>query len=110
MPASWTAAFGAVVVRHIERGLLLLDSPDAAELDRAYLVLKQLPRAAFDWSPSDVPGLGRFGATRMRQYVRALINTWDFVRLDPDHEPDTEVVEMVTSYDEDAALEQTAAE
>ena len=46
----------------------------------------------------------------MRQYVRALINTWDFVRLDPDHEPDTEVVEMVTSYDEDAALEQTAAE
>lgn len=71
MPASCTAAFGALVVRHIERGLLLLDSPDAAELDRAYLVLKQLHGAAFDWSPSDVPGLERFGATRLRQYARA---------------------------------------
>ena len=59
---------------------------------------------AYDWSPPDVPGLERLGATRMRQYVRAWINAWDLVRLDPSFVPSTEVVEVVGSYDEDAEL------
>jgi len=96
-------------IRHIERDLLLLDPPDAAELDRAYAVLKDLHGSAYGWSPPDVPGLERLGATRMRQYVRAWINAWDLVRLDPDHRPDPEVVELRSSYAEDDALEQDAA-
>ena len=36
----------------------------------------------------------------MRQYVRAWINEWDLVRLDPTHEAAPEVVELATSYDE----------
>lgn len=93
-------------MRSIERDLLLLDAPDAGELDRAYAVLKQLHASAYDWEPPDVPGLERLGATRMRQYVRAWINAWDLVRLDPEHRPEPEVVEVSTSYVEDAALEQ----
>jgi len=96
-------------IRHIERDLLLLDPPDAAELDRAYAVLKDLHGSAYGWSPPDVPGLERLGATRMRQYVRAWINAWDLVRLDPDHRPDPEVVEVRSSYAEDDALEEDAA-
>ncbi|HVM26361.1 MAG TPA: BREX system ATP-binding domain-containing protein [Mycobacteriales bacterium] len=94
-------------IRAIERDLVLLAPPDAAELDRAYRTLKALHAAAYDWSPPDVPGLERLGATRMRQYVRAWINAWDLVRLDPQHAPDTEVVEVRSSYDEDE--EETAA-
>lgn len=95
-------------MRCIERDLLLLEAPDGAELDRAYAVLKRLHGSAYDWEPPDVPGLERLGATRMRQYVRAWINAWDLVRLDPDHRPEPMVVELSTSYAEDAALEQEA--
>jgi len=91
-------------IRHIERDVLLLDPPDAAELDSAYRVLKEMHASAYDWAPPDVGGLERLGATRMRQYVRAWINAWDLVRLDPEYEPDTEVVAVGTSYAEDEAL------
>jgi hypothetical protein len=97
-----------VGIRHIQHDMLLLDAPDSGELDRAYAVLKQLHGAAYNWSPPDVAGLERLGATRMRQYVRAWINAWDLVRLDPDHQPQTELLEMSSSYAEDAALEQSA--
>lgn len=99
-----TASLAEKGIRLIERDMLLLDPPDAAELDRAYQVLKELHGAAYDWSPPDVPGLERLGATRMRQYVRAWINAWDLVRLDPEHQPDTLVVDVATSYAEDVAL------
>ena len=100
------AALAQKGIRALQRDLLLLSAPDAAELDRAYRTLKQLHASAYDWSPPDVAGLERLGATRMRQYVRAWINGWDLVRLDPEHVPDTEVVDMASSYDEDQALEQ----
>ena len=102
----WTelAQLAAAGIRHIERDLLQLAAPDAAELDRAYTVLKELHGAAYGWSPPDVAGLERLGATRMRQYVRAWINAWDLVRLDPAFDPDPHVVELTTPYTEDDAL------
>lgn len=101
-----TAALAEKGMRALQRDLLLLSAPDAADLDRAYRTLKQLHASAYDWSPPDVAGLERLGATRMRQYVRAWINAWDLVRLDPSHVPDTEVLDVTSSYDEDQALEQ----
>ena len=101
-----TAALAEKGIRALQRDLLLLSAPDAAELDRAYRTLKQLHGSAYDWSPPDVAGLERLGATRMRQYVRAWINAWDLVRLDPSHVPDTEVLDLTSGYDEDAALEE----
>ncbi len=95
------AALAEAGMKAISRDLLLLEPPDGAELDRAYSVLKALHGAAYDWSPPDVAGIERLGATRMRQYVRAWINEWDLVRLDPGYVPTTEVVEVVSSYSED---------
>ena len=93
-------------MRMIEREMVLVAPPDAAELDAVYRRLKELHSEAFGWSAPDVPGLERLGATRMRQYVRAWINEWDLVRLDPAFRPDTEVVEVGFGYDEQAELEQ----
>jgi len=101
-----TATLAEKGIRALERDLLLLSAPDAAELDRAYRTLKRMHASAYDWSPPDVPGLEQLGATRMRQYVRAWINAWDLVRLDPDHVPDAEVIDVSSRYDEDQALEQ----
>ena len=84
--------------RHIEHDLLLLDPPDDAELDRAYAALRRLHGDAFGWSPPDVAGLERLGATRMRQYVWAWINEWDLIRLDPAYVPYTEAVEIASDY------------
>lgn len=97
-------------MRIIDREMTLLTPPDDAELDRAYAQLKTLHGTAFDWRPPDIPGLERLGATRMRQYVRAWINEWDLVRLDPSFRPQTEVIPVDTDYREDADLEGPAEE
>ena len=103
------AARAEVGMRVIDRETLLLAPPDAAELDRAYARLKELHREAFGWDPPDVVGLERLAATRMRQYVRAWINEWDLVRLDPEFTPATEVAEEAVAtafdYQETADLE-----
>ena len=41
----------------------------------------------------------------MRQYVRAWINEWDLVRLDPGYRPETEMVDVPSDYREDPQLE-----
>ncbi len=91
-------------MRLIERDMVLLQHPDNAELDSTYRQLKALHSEAFEWEAPDVEGLERLGATRMRQYVRAWINEWDLVRLDPSYRPQTEVAPVVTGYDEQADL------
>jgi hypothetical protein len=103
-----TATLAQAGMRYIEHDMMLLEPPDEAELDRAYAALKRLHGEAFGWSPPDVAGLERLGATRMRQYVRAWINEWDLVRLDPGFRPQTEVVEITTDYRENSALEESA--
>ncbi len=92
-------------MRLVERDMVLLRTPDDAELDYAYQRLKALHSEAFGWSAPDVAGLERLGATRMRQYVRAWINEWDLVRLDPAFAPDTEVSPLAFSYAEQPELE-----
>ena len=92
-------------MRIIDRELVAIKPPDDAELDRTYGRLKEIHGDAFGWDPSDVSGLERLAATRMRQYVRAWINEWDLVRLDPDFVPETETVEIAMDYREDADLE-----
>jgi hypothetical protein len=100
-----TAALAETGMGHIEHDMLLLEPPDDNELDRAYAALKSLHADAFDWSPPDVAGLERLGATRMRQYVRAWINEWDLTRLDPDFRPQSVAVEITSDYRENSDLE-----
>ena len=100
------AAAAELGMRLIDREMTLLVPPDAAELDQAYDRLKRLHADAFEWQPPDVAGLERLGATRMRQYVRAWINEWDLVRLDPAYRPDTETVAVRSDYREDEALQE----
>jgi len=97
-------------MRIIDRETHLLTPPDDIELKNAYSRVRELHGAAFDWQPPEVTGLERLGATRMRQYVRAWINEWDLVRLDPGYRPETEMVDLPTDYREDLDLERTAAE
>lgn len=98
------AAGSETGMRLIERSMTLLRQPDAAELGRTYDRLKSLHGEAFGWDPPDVAGLERLAATRMRQYVRAWINEWDLVRLDPGYTPLTDAVEVSASYDEQPEL------
>jgi len=41
----------------------------------------------------------------MRQYVRAWINEWDLLRLDPGFQPQTLAVDIASDYREDSDLE-----
>jgi hypothetical protein len=99
-----TAALAEAGMRRIEHDMVLLAPPDDAELDRAYNALKKLHADAFGWSPPDVAGLERLGATRMRQYVRAWINEWDLLRLDPSFRAQSVAVDIASDYREDADL------
>jgi hypothetical protein len=94
------ASLAEAGMRHIEHDLLPLEPPDEAELGRAYRTLRKLHGGAYGWEPPDVPGLEQLGATRMRQYVRAWINEWDLVRLDPTYRPISEVVDVPRDYGE----------
>ena len=99
------ATLAELGMQHIEQDLLPLVPPDESELDRAYRTLRKLHAGAYDWEPPDVAGLERLGATRMRQYVRAWINEWDLVRLDPRYRPTTDVVDLPGDYRELAELD-----
>lgn len=103
--AAALAAAAEVGMRIIDREMHLLTPPDDVELKQAYYRLRDLHGQAFRWQPSDVAGLERLGATRMRQYVRAWINEWDLVRLDPGFRPATEMVNVPSDYREDPDLE-----
>jgi hypothetical protein len=100
-----TAGLAEAGMRHIEHDMVLLEPPDDDELDRAYAALRQLHADAFGWSPPDVTGLERLGATRMRQYVRAWINEWDLIRLDPDFRPESLAADVPSDYREDDTLD-----
>jgi len=99
------AARAETGMRLIEHDMLLLAQPDAAELDRTYRQLKAMHSEAFGWDAPDVAGLERLGATRMRQYVRAWINEWDLLRLDPTYQPHTAVEPIEITYDEQPELD-----
>ena len=94
-------------MRIIDREMQLLTPPDEAELKQAYTRLKDLHGEVFGWRPPDVSGLERLGATRMRQYVRAWINEWDLLRLDPVYRPEIEMVDISSDYREDPDLERS---
>jgi len=108
--ATALAATAQVGMRIIDRETHLLTPPDDIELKHAYVRVRELHGAAFDWQPPDVTGLERLGATRMRQYVRAWINEWDLVRHDPGYRPETEMVDLPTDYREDPDLERATAD
>ncbi|MEU4159360.1 BREX system ATP-binding domain-containing protein [Actinoplanes sp. NPDC026670] len=97
-------------MRIIDREMHLLTPPDDTELKQVYARLRDLHGQAFGWHPPDVTGLERLGANRMRQYVRAWINEWDLVRLDPGYRPETEAVTVTSDYREDPDLERTEPE
>lgn len=98
------AGLAEIGMRHIERDLVSLVPPTREDLDHAYQTLRRLHGAAYDWEPPEVAGIEQLGATRMRQYVRAWINEWDLVRLDPDYRPITDVVDVPVNFQELAEL------
>lgn len=101
------AAEAQLGMRIIDREMELLTPPDEVELKQAYARLKDLHGEVFGWQPPDVSGLERLGATRMRQYVRAWINEWDLLRLDPGYRPETEVLAVPSDYREDPDLDES---
>ena len=93
-------------MRAIERDMIRLHPPDRRELDELYERLRQMHGEAFGWDPPDVPGLELLGATPMRLYVRAWINEWDLVRLDPEFTPSTTAVPLSVNFREAPELEE----
>lgn len=71
----------------IRRETKMLAEPDDEEMSMVYTKLKQLYETAFNCSVPAVSGLPRDSSIRIRQYIRAWINEWDLVRLDPSAHP-----------------------
>lgn len=95
-------------MRIIERDQIQLQPPGQAELDGTYAKLKQIHAEAYGWDPPDVAGLERLPSNRMRQYVRAWINEWDLLRLDPGYRPRTTATGLAIDFTGDATLETAA--
>lgn len=87
---------------------IVLNAPDNATLDATYQAIRQIHSEAFGWNPPEVAGLERLPSNRMRQYVRAWINEWDLLYLEPGYRPDTTVAAVEIEYDEDHDLSETS--
>lgn len=85
----------------LAKNQIAIHEPDKAELDATYDAIKSIHAEAFHWSPPEIVGLERLPSNRMRQYVRAWINEWDLIYLDPTYKPDTMVTEVEIDYGDD---------
>ncbi len=92
-------------MRVIEREQIPLQPPGRDELDRTYSQLKQIHGEAYGWDPPEVAGLERLPSNRMRQYVRAWINEWDLLRLDPGYQPQVSVAGLDVNLSDDSEIE-----
>jgi hypothetical protein len=68
-------------------------------------MLKRIHGDAYGWDPPDVEGLERLPSNRMRQYVRAWINGWDLLHVDPTYRPQIAAAQLAVDLTEDADLE-----
>lgn len=83
-----------------------LDLPNSQTLASAVDRLTGIYATAYGVTPTVDPSSMNSNEFRdMRAYVRRWINEWDLRRLHPDAVLDTEVEEIVTSYDEDVDMQ-----
>ncbi len=94
-----------VGMRVIERERIPLQPPGRDELDRTYAQLKRIHGEAYGWDPPEVAGIERLPSNRMRQYVRAWINEWDLLRLDPGYQPRISVAGLDVDLSDESELE-----
>ncbi len=85
----------------------LLNAPDDDELNNTYQQIKKIHAEAFGWNPPDINGLERIPSNRMRQYVRAWINEWDLLYLDPSFKPNSMVDTVNIDLSEDVDYSRT---
>lgn len=99
-----------VGMRVIEREQIPLQPPGRDELDRTYAQLRRIHGEAYGWDPPEVAGVERLPSNRMRQYVRAWINEWDLLRLDPGYQPRISVAGLDLDLTDESELEGRAEE
>jgi len=103
------AAQAQTGMRMIERAIDL-KAPSADYIFVTYQQVHDLYRTAYDWSPPDLSDRKEYAlTTRMRQYVRSWINSWDLRRL-YDYDANTVTDSVAISYDEDADLQVESSE
>ncbi len=95
-------------MRLLERGCTPLNPPTAADVQGTMEKLQQIYTAAYAWGAPLLEGKAGGAAEqgRMRYKVRAAINEWDLLRINPDSQPQTVSDEFSYAYEENAALEQ----
>jgi hypothetical protein len=99
------ARAAVAAMRHIEATVQQgrLRPPGSEELVRASERLREIYRAAYDWTPPPLPPIERTATRTMRQYIKSWITQWDLHRLTG---AGVAIVEEVVqaNYDEDAGL------
>jgi hypothetical protein len=77
------AVSALAAIRHIEDTVRLhrLPQPGAEELARAYVSLRKIYEAAYDWVTPALPVPERTATRTLRQYIKAWLTQWDLQRL-----------------------------
>jgi hypothetical protein len=109
------AQSGDPMIEDAEKGMNLIEmrtipllAPSREQIGHTYERVRDLYRVAYDWDPPAIESILEYaGSTRMRQYIRAWITTWDLRRLYA-YEAQTEVAEVAVSYEEDPDLQNAA--
>ena len=110
------ARYGSIVphaetgMRLLDEGRKLLDAPTAEDVQSTMKKLREIYAAAYNWDAPALPAPERGAGyqNRMRYRIRAAINEWDLRRLYPDHNPETEMQEYHSTYEENPDLERAS--
>lgn len=94
-------------MRLLEGNAMPLKPLTDADVQETMATLRRMYSDAYGWDAPPQPERERGGGyqNRMRYYVRAAINEWDLLRLEPDAQPETESDEFRYEYEENPDLE-----
>ena len=99
-----TASAAEVGIKLIQRDLLPLQAATTRNLNTIKAQLQTLHATAYNWAPPPAPGLPPRSTHQLRHHIRAWINQWDIYRRYPTFDPDTELRQIPTNWDEDPTL------
>ena len=99
-----TAGAAELGIRLIQRDLLQLQPATTHNLDTIRAQLQTLHATAYNWAPPPAPGLSPRTTNQLRHHIRAWINQWDIYRRYPTTQPETELHQIPTNWDEEPAL------
>jgi BREX system ATP-binding protein BrxC/D len=98
-----TASAAELGIKIIQRDLIPLQPATPRNLQAIQTRLQNLHATAYNWTPPPAPGLPPRSTNQLRHHIRAWISQWDIYRHYPTLQPETELHQIPTTWEDRSA-------